>query len=103
MVRQVSCREVKAAVAGGRRLIDVRTPGEWELVHLPEAELLDEALLAAQRELPPATPLALLCHHGHRSASASGYFARLGFTDVWNVIGGIEAWAIEVDPSLPRY
>lgn len=103
-VRQATCAEVKRAVVGGaRRLVDVRTVWEWELVHLPEAELLDEALLEQLQGLPRDAPLAFLCHHGIRSQQAAAWFAERGFVDVWNVAGGIEAWALEVDRDLPRY
>lgn len=102
MVRQVSCREARDAL-GQRRLIDVRTAWEWEIVHLPGSERLDEDLFEALQALPRDTPLAFLCHHGVRSAAAAGHFARLGFTDLWNVAGGIEAWAVELDPTLSRY
>jgi monothiol glutaredoxin len=102
VVREVSCREARDAL-GRRRLVDVRTPWEWDLVHVPGSERLDEALLAALTALPRDTPLAFLCHHGIRSAGAAAHFARLGFTDLWNVAGGIEAWAEELDPTLPRY
>jgi monothiol glutaredoxin len=43
------------------------------------------------------------CHHGGRSQRAAEHFAALGFTNVWNVAGGIDAWSQEVDPSVPRY
>jgi monothiol glutaredoxin len=46
--------------------------------------------------------LAFLCHHGQRSDQAAEHFRRLGFTEVYNVAGGIDAWA-QVDPAIPRY
>lgn len=85
------------------RLIDVRTPQEWAIAHLPGAELLDEALLDALLALPKDTPLAFLCHHGVRSQNAAEHFLSQGFRRVFNVEGGIDAWSLRVDPELPRY
>ncbi|HZN11235.1 MAG TPA: rhodanese-like domain-containing protein, partial [Blastocatellia bacterium] len=47
--------------------------------------------------------IVLHCHHGMRSEQASAFLARQGFTNVKNMIGGIDAWSARVDPSVPRY
>jgi monothiol glutaredoxin len=49
------------------------------------------------------TVLVFHCHHGGRSQQAAEHFAALGFTRVFNVVGGIDAWSQEVDPKVPRY
>ena len=49
------------------------------------------------------TAIALHCHHGVRSRAAAEQLLREGFTNVYNLEGGIEAWSREVDPSVPRY
>ncbi|HEX7112778.1 MAG TPA: rhodanese-like domain-containing protein, partial [Mizugakiibacter sp.] len=49
------------------------------------------------------TPLAFLCHHGNSSRSIAERFAAHGFTEVYNVEGGIDAWSAQIDPSVPRY
>jgi rhodanese-related sulfurtransferase len=54
-------------------------------------------------ELDPDQPVACLCHHGGRSQQVAMYLAQRGFQEVANVAGGIEAWAREVDPRIPRY
>jgi len=67
-----------------------------------EAKALDEAradLLAMKRD----SAIALHCHHGIRSRAAAENLVREGFTDVYNLEGGIDAWSQEVDPSVPRY
>ena len=46
--------------------------------------------------------IAFLCHHGGRSAQAAEHFRQQGFSQVYNVVGGIEAWAAS-DPAVPRY
>ena len=57
---------------------------------------------AALEALPKDTPLAFLCHHGGRSAQAAEHFRQLGFREVHNVTGGIDAWA-DLDPAIPKY
>ena len=52
---------------------------------------------------PQDTPIVFDCHHGQRSLDAASYFAGHGFTEVRSMTGGIDAWAVEVDPSVPRY
>ncbi|MBL8603379.1 MAG: Grx4 family monothiol glutaredoxin [Myxococcales bacterium] len=83
--------------------IDVRTPEEREIAHIEGSRLLDPVfeheLLAADRALP----LVFVCHHGVRSLAAAEHFASLGFQKVYNLQGGIDAWSVTVDPSVPRY
>ena len=43
------------------------------------------------------------CHHGGRSLAAAERYASLGFSDVYNLVGGVDAWSVSVDPSVPRY
>lgn len=54
-------------------------------------------------ELDPDQPVACLCHHGGRSQQVAMYLAQRGFQEIANVAGGIDAWAREVDPRIPRY
>ena len=49
------------------------------------------------------TPLAFICHHGNSSRNAAEHFREHGFTDLYNVEGGIDAWSKDVDPSIKRY
>ena len=103
-VRPLSPTEAQArASAGQLRLVDVRPPEERALaaVAVPHATL-DEGP-GALESLPHDTPLAFLCHHGNRSAQAAEHFRQLGFREVYNVEGGIDAWAEHVDGAIPRY
>ena len=54
-------------------------------------------------ELPRDRPLVMVCHHGGRSQHAAAFLAGAGFTDVHNLRGGVEAWALDVDPTMKRY
>ena len=92
------------AAAGSLTLIDVRPPEERALaaVNVPFS-VFDGDALSHLEALPKDTPLAFLCHRGGRSAQAAEHFRGLGFCEVYNVEGGIEAWALEADEHVPRY
>lgn len=104
-VRGIGPAEANERVAAGSLiLVDVRPPDERAQAALSVAfDTLDGDGIERLRALPKGTALAFLCHHGGRSAQAAEHFRGLGFTDVYNVEGGIDAWANDVDPSLPRY
>ncbi|TSE36175.1 rhodanese-like domain-containing protein [Tepidimonas charontis] len=94
--------EVEPIVLDVREPWEVQTasirPDGFELRHVPMATI---PLRLA--ELPRERPIACLCHHGGRSAQVAYYLQRQGFEDVVNIAGGIHAWAMEVDPSVPQY
>jgi rhodanese-related sulfurtransferase len=86
------------------RLIDVREPHELEISHIEGADLIPLGQLAARmNELDSAEETVLFCKSGTRSARALELLASAGFRRVKNLKGGINAWAREVDPSLPLY
>ena len=90
--------------AGAITLIDVRPPEERAIAAVPvDYSGLENGGLERLLALPKDTPLAFLCHHGGRSAQAAIYFAQQGFGDLYNVVGGIDAWSLQVDESVPRY
>ncbi|MCE0523325.1 MAG: sulfurtransferase [Methylacidiphilales bacterium] len=99
--------ELKARLERGEtlRLIDVREPDEWAVARLPEAELipLGQFQQRATDELSPDETLVLYCHHGMRSSRAQGYLKARGYANVLNLAGGIDAWALQVDPAMKRY
>lgn len=84
-------------------LYDVRTPKERSIAHIEGARLLDEEAAAALEQADRSTALVFHCHHGGRSLAAAEHFAQLGFSNVWNLEGGIDAWSREVDAKVPRY
>jgi monothiol glutaredoxin len=104
-VQAMSVRELKQRIDAGERfeLLDVRTPEERAIAAIPGAVLLNESEAARIESLPRDTKLVLHCHHGGRSQQAAEQFVALGFTRVWNVVGGIDAWSQEIDPDVPRY
>jgi monothiol glutaredoxin len=64
---------------------------------------LDKAALAELEAMPADTELAFYCHTGTRSQGVAEHFRKLGFSNVHNVAGGIDAWSKEIDPSVPTY
>jgi molybdopterin/thiamine biosynthesis adenylyltransferase/rhodanese-related sulfurtransferase/molybdopterin converting factor small subunit len=85
-------------------LLDVRDPNEWDIVHLEGARLIPRAQLADRlNELTDARRLVVYCRTGGRSSQATRLLLDLGFANVRNLKGGINAWAEKVDTSLPTY
>jgi molybdopterin/thiamine biosynthesis adenylyltransferase/rhodanese-related sulfurtransferase len=87
-------------------LLDVRTAEEFETAHIDGARLLPLGELAARLgELDAwrGRPIVVHCHHGGRSEKACRILAEAGHADVHNLSGGIEAWSLTVDPTVPRY
>ena len=88
----------------GVGLLDVREPFEHQIVSLEGAELIPLDQLPEQwQRLDPQQELIVYCHTGVRSAHAVEWLRKQGFDKAVNLAGGIEAWANEVDPSIPRY
>jgi len=85
-------------------LLDVREPGERDLVAIePSCHIPLNELPRRHRELPRSKTIVVYCHHGVRSSIVCGYLEALGFPRVANLRGGIHAWSLEVDPTLPQY
>ena len=104
-VQQLRPKELAAKLASGeiKELFDVRTPKERATASIAGARLLDDEAIAYLEGLPKDTPVAFHCHHGGRSQNAALHFLGKGFTRVYNLAGGIDAWSQEVDPKVPRY
>jgi len=104
-VRQMAPGELRALLERKTDLVlvDVRTPEEHATARIRGARLADEALLRELQALPRDTKLVFHCHHGGRSQAMAERFAGLGFRDVHNLAGGIDAWSQQIDPSVPRY
>ena len=89
-------------------VLDVREPEELEIARIQADgfELLVIPMNDIPRrmaELDPQRPVAVLCHHGGRSQRVAMFLASNGFATVANVAGGIDAWSLERDASVPRY
>lgn len=85
-------------------LLDVREPLEISAASLPDSVVIPMREIPARlEELPQDKPIAVLCHHGGRSERVAEFLVARGFDDVSNVDGGIDAYARQVDSSIPRY
>ncbi|MFM7424247.1 MAG: rhodanese-like domain-containing protein [Elainella sp.] len=90
------------------QLIDVREPEEVAtaaingFVNLPLSQFASWAD-QIQSRFDPEVETLVLCHHGMRSAQMCQWLQAQGFTQVKNIVGGIDAYALEVDPSVPLY
>lgn len=104
-VKSMSVAELKERLDALEELflLDVRDPEERQLAKIHEAIPLDDAAEQQITGSPNNTPLVFHCHTGVRSRAAAEYYRLLGFTDVYNLEGGIEAWSIEIDAAVPRY
>ena len=102
---KIGVKDVAEALKNGNapRLIDVRTPAEWELAHIEGSQLINEDLAQQIYSWPKDTNIVFFCHHGHRSMDAASYFAGHGFVNAKSMTGGIDAWSQEVDSKVPRY
>lgn len=104
-VKSISVRELHDRIAAGSiDVIDIR-PAQARAVapFPPPHEVLDEGTRARLEALPKDMPIAFLCHHGQSCRPVAEHFRSLGFTDLYNVEGGIDAWSVEIDPAVPRY
>ncbi len=84
-------------------LLDMRSPEERAVASIPGSTLLTPEVARRLETLPRDSMLVFHSRRGDRGERAAKHFAALGFTNVWNVQGGIDAWLQEIDPEVPRY
>lgn len=85
-------------------LVDVRETWEYQYCHI------DGSLLVPLRQIPerlteldPQAEFVMICHHGVRSYRAGLFLEQAGFANVYNLQGGVEAWARDADPTMRKY
>ena len=103
---ELSPTDLAARLARGDTitLLDVREQWEYETVHLAGSVLLPlSELTHGSTSLDKNAEYIALCHHGMRSEMAASWLRNQGFARVINLVGGIDAYSVEVDPSLERY
>ncbi len=106
MIREITPRDVasRAGTETAPLLLDVREAWELEIarladaVHIPMGQVPDHL-----GKLPRDRDIVVMCHAGGRSARVCQFLQQQGYARVWNLAGGILAWAEQVDPSLPSY
>ena len=105
--REISARELNSHLkitADDPLLLDVREPWEFEKCSIENSQLVPmRQIPSALSQLDPDQETIVICHHGIRSRSVAAYLSSNDFTNVINLSGGIDAWAKEVDQSMPTY
>ena len=85
-------------------LLDVREPWEFEHCHIENSKLVPMRQIHDYiPEMEPTQEIIVICHHGIRSRQVAKYLESLGFTNLINLTGGVEAWADQVEPGMKRY
>lgn len=106
---EIAPREVKRRMDAGEKLalIDVREPQEYLLARIESATLIPMRSVPAQLQTLDARadeePLIVYCHHGIRSLNVVNWLREQGVEACQSMSGGIDAWSLIVDPSVPRY
>ena len=106
-MQQMSVRELKERLAqSGAKpvLLDVREGWELKICALPGALHIPMGQIPARTaELDPEQELVVVCHHGVRSLRVAHFLASHGFSKLYNLQGGVDAWAREIDPAMHTY
>ncbi len=85
-------------------LLDVREKWEFDTCHLPGAILMSMNTVPTRfQELDEEAQIVCICHHGARSMNVANWLERQGFGQVINLAGGVHAWALQVDSTMPTY
>jgi rhodanese-related sulfurtransferase len=85
-------------------LLDVREPHEFAYAHIEGSVSIPLSLLPLRRkELNTVHEIVVICHYGMRSQQAANYLDKQGFEKVFNLQGGVAAWATDCDLTMPRY
>ncbi len=105
MVQDVTVNELKAWQEQGKNvlLVDVRPRTEWDKAHISSAKRLEDMGSGDIAKLKKDQPIVFHCHHGGRSRRTAESFRLRGFTKVYNLAGGIDAWSKKIDPNVPVY
>jgi molybdopterin/thiamine biosynthesis adenylyltransferase/rhodanese-related sulfurtransferase len=104
-IPEMTAREVKARLDHGDDLfiLDVREPHEYQICNLNGKLIPLGELPRRVHELDSSREMVVHCRSGKRSAEAIQFLQKAGFKKLWNLKGGVLAWADEVDPSMPKY
>jgi len=102
----ITPQELKGRLDKGDKifLLDVREDWEYSLAKLEGSVLVPlGALPQSLEKIDRDIEIVAYCHHGMRSADATGFLVQQGFPNVKNLVGGIDAWSVQIDASVPRY
>ncbi len=102
----ITVRELKDRLDKGDDIfiLDVREPHEFSMAKIEGSVLIPLGTIPnSLDQLDPNREIVAMCHKGMRSADAMGFLLQQGFSNVKNLVGGIDAWSVEIDQSVPRY
>jgi len=103
-VKQMTVQELaKKMESGAITLVDVRGDDDRARASIEGSIVLTREMMEKLEEMPKESEIAFICHHGNSSQGAAEYFRKQGFTKISNVAGGIHAWSLEIDSSVPAY
>lgn len=107
-MQQIRARQLADWLADDSRksplLLDVREPWEVEMCSLPGIRHIPMHLVPIRAsELSQDDEIVVICHHGARSMQVAMFLEGQGFASLYNLSGGVDAWADEVDPDFRRY
>lgn len=103
-VVELSVQDAKAMLDRGElQLFDVRPESEGNIARIAAGKTLSDEVVEYIHSLDKSTPIAFYCHHGMRSRGVAQSVVQEGFRKVYNIKGGIDAWSLAIDPSVPRY
>ena len=108
MMRQMTVQQLAALmdaeVEARPNLLDVREPWEFQVARIEGSELVPmQAIPARAGELERTHPTVVICHHGTRSLQVVAFLERMGFENLHNLQGGIDAWARQIDNKVALY
>jgi len=107
MIESISVSDLKREIDNGtaRTLLDVREPWEYELCRIDTSINIPLSQITSRIEhLDKDSDLVVICHHGSRSFQAACYLQSVGFNArLFNLEGGIDAWADTIDRQMSKY
>jgi rhodanese-related sulfurtransferase len=107
-MQNLTAPELAAWLADASRpapvLLDVREPWEIQTAKMDNIVAIPmRDIPARSEELDDEAQIVCICHHGARSMQVAAFLERNGFSRITNLTGGIHAWAVQVEPSMPKY
>lgn len=107
-MRQLSAQSLHEWLADQSRtqpfLLDVREPWEYEYCRIQDSTLIPMSQVSSRlADLEPEADVVVICHHGVRSFHVASFLEQQGFGKVYNLQGGVDAWARHVEPTMRKY
>lgn len=105
-IMQLSALQLQEKIRQNQQLLllDVREQHEYSYAHIQGSQLMPLGLIPTKaKALERDQDIVLICHHGVRSMQAAVFLNHSGFKRLYNLTGGIDAWSVECDSSVPRY